>query len=250
VNNPQDEVRAFWSQIAEDWYIQVGEDGDANRLLNSDPVLWEFAGDVRGLRVLDAGSGTGYISKKMSEKGAHVTGIDVSDRMIAIARQRYPDIEFRVDSCGDLRTCGDAEFDLIVSNYVLMDTPDLESAVRSFFRVLRPRGRAVLVFSHPCFPQGRKATTVDGSMTYHWPESYFERRKEVDPPWGHFKSEFIWFHRPLSDYWKAFVRAGFAVTGFEEPRLTEERYHLAETPSKLHNHRTRPYSVAFQLEKR
>lgn len=60
-----EETRDFWDRVADDWQIQVGDDGDSNRILNSDPVLWEFAGDVRGLIVLDAGCGTGYLSKKL-----------------------------------------------------------------------------------------------------------------------------------------------------------------------------------------
>ena len=37
--------------------------------------------------------------------------------------------------------------------------------------------------------------------------------------------------------------------GFEEPRVTEDRYHLAESEKKLRNSKTRPYSVAFKLRK-
>src|SRR5439155_23718010 len=85
-----EEVRDFWNRIADDWQIQVGDDGDRNRILNSDPVLWEFAGDVSGLRVLDAGCGTGYLSKKLRDRGALVTGIDFSERMIEIARATHP----------------------------------------------------------------------------------------------------------------------------------------------------------------
>ncbi len=54
-----EETRDLWNCLADDWRTQVGDDGGANRILNSDPVLWKFAGDVRGRRVLDAGCGTG-----------------------------------------------------------------------------------------------------------------------------------------------------------------------------------------------
>ena len=244
------ETKAFWNRVADDWRIQVGHDGDANRILNSDPVLWAFAGDVAGLTVLDAGCGSGYLSKQLSVRGARVIGIDFSERMIAIAREQYAGIDFRVDSCSDLRTVGDAEIDLVAANYVLMDTPDLEGAVKAFHRVLRPQGVAVVVFSHPCFPQGRAIHRgANGEIQYPWTFSYFERRKCVDPPWGHFTSEFIWFHRPLSDYWMAFHASGFRVEGFEEPRITEERYALAPDERKLRTSKTRPYSVAFKLRK-
>jgi len=246
-----EEVRDFWNRIADDWRIQVGDDGDRNRILNSDPLLWEFAGDVSGLTVLDAGCGTGYLSKKLRDRGALVTGIDFSERMIEIARATHPDIGFRVDSCSELRTIGDEHFDVVIANYVLMDVPDLERTMKAFNRVLRTGGMAVLVFSHPCFPQARATVSENDEETcYCWSSTYFEQRKCADPPWGHFKSEFIWFHRPLSDYWKAFMAAGFAVVDFEEPRITEDRYHLARNERELKNGKTRPYSVAFKLQKK
>ncbi|MCU1238290.1 MAG: Methyltransferase type 11 [Candidatus Solibacter sp.] len=246
-----DDVREFWNRVADDWHIQIGAAGDSNRILNSDPVLWAFAGDVGGLKVLDAGCGTGYLCRQLRDRGAAVTGVDLSERMIAIARAQHPDIEFRVDTCSELGTFADAEFDLLIANYVLMDTPDLEGAMRSFSRVLRTGGKAVLVFSHPCFPAGGATRSMNGDETnYRWTFPYFERRRRVDPPWAHFTSDFIWFHRPLSDYWKAFKAAGLVVMDFEEPRLTEERFHLAENPRKLASSRARPYSVAFQLRKR
>ena len=97
-----EETRDFWNRVADDWQIQVGDDGDSNRRLNSDPLLQTFAGDVNGLNVLDAGCGTGYLSRKLHKQGAHVTGIDFSERMIAIARAGHPNLDFRVDSCSKL----------------------------------------------------------------------------------------------------------------------------------------------------
>jgi ubiquinone/menaquinone biosynthesis C-methylase UbiE len=245
-----EKVRDLWNRVADDWDIQVGTAGDRNRVFNSDPVLWAFAGDVAGRRVLDAGCGTGYLSGQLHSRGALVTGIDLSERMIAIARARHPQIDFRLDSCSELRTIPDGSFDLLIANYVLMDTPHLEAAVCSFGRVLCSGGIAVLVFSHPCFPQGSANASGNGAeTTYRWNLPYFARSKRVDPPWGHFSSPFTWFHRPLSDYWKAFKAAGFAIVDFEEPRIAPERYHLVQDARTLANCTARPYSVAFKLQK-
>jgi ubiquinone/menaquinone biosynthesis C-methylase UbiE len=80
-------------------------------------------------------------------------GIDFSERMITIARGWYPEIDFRVDDRAALRIIADEHFDLVIANYVLVDTPDLRDTMAAFHRVLKPGGVAVLVFSHPCFPR-------------------------------------------------------------------------------------------------
>lgn len=249
--NETDEVREFWNRVADDWDVQVRDEGDSNRILNSDPVLWDFAGDVTGLNVLDAGCGTGYLARKLRDRGANVIGVDLSEEMIAIARAKGPEMDLRVESCSDLGSIQDGSIDMVIANYVLMDTPDLQGTMQTFNRVLKDDGIVVVVFSHPCFPQGRAAACADGKgMQYQWKSSYFEQQKCVDPPWGHFTSDFIWFHRPLSDYWKAFKAAGFNVVDLEEPRITEERYHLAGSERALSNSKSRPCSIAFKLQKK
>ena len=70
MNGNDEGTLAFWNAVADDWRIQVGDDGDDNRRLNSNPVLWSFVGDVNGLAVLDAGCGTGYLSRKLHDQGA------------------------------------------------------------------------------------------------------------------------------------------------------------------------------------
>ncbi len=247
----QNEIRERWNRLAADWDRQVGDEGDDNRRLNSDPVLWQLAGDVAGLRVLDAGCGTGYLSRQLRERGALVIGVDVAEEMIAIARGKSPDLDYRVDSCCELQSLEAESFDLVLANYVLMDLPDLEAAVTAFYRVLKPGGAAVVIFSHPCFPQG-DAEDADSPrrISYYWEFNYFEPQRRVDPPWGHFQDDFVWFHRPLSYYWKVFQSAGFRVSDFEEPRITPDRYHLAPDQRCLDNDRTRPYSVAFRLVKK
>jgi ubiquinone/menaquinone biosynthesis C-methylase UbiE len=214
----EDEIRDFWNRIADDWNIQVGLEGDSNRILNSDPVLWAFAGNVRGRKVLDAGCGTGYLSKQASDRGALVTGVDFSDRMIEIARANHPSIDFRVDSCTELRTVGDAQFDIVIANYVLMDIPELEATMHAFSRVLRNEGLAVLVFSHPCFPQGR-AQVANGKeeVSYKWTFPYFEQRRCVDAPWGTLRRTSFGFIGPYLTTGNRFDRRVSACWSLRSP---------------------------------
>ena len=250
MNTDFDEVRKFWDSVASDWQTHVGSDGDSNRRLNSDPVLWSFLGDVRGRRILDAGCGTGYLSMKLARSGAIVTGIDCSDRMIELARAAGPTLDFRVDSCSELSTVDDKEFDVVVANYLLMVTPDLDGTMIAFNRVLKLHGVAALVFAHPCFPSKCATVSAEGdTVSYEWNSPYFVEQKRADSPRKHFTTDFVWFHRPLSRYWKAFATAGFSVLEFEEPRITKDRYHLAPTKRTVKKCLACPYSVAFKLKK-
>ena len=67
--------------------------------------LLELLGDLPGRRVLDAGCGEGYLARALTTGGAEVTGIDLSTRLIELARARDPGgrIDYRV--AGQTRTC-------------------------------------------------------------------------------------------------------------------------------------------------
>ncbi|MEQ1503134.1 MAG: class I SAM-dependent methyltransferase, partial [Myxococcota bacterium] len=131
---------------------------DRNRRTQSDPVLWRLLGDVTGLRVLDAGCGTGYLAAKLAAAGAgSVVGVDLSANMIAVARREVgAGVTFRVDDAQTLATVPDASVDRVISNHVWMDLPDAEAAVRATARVLAPGGFAVVVFLHPDSHCGRR----------------------------------------------------------------------------------------------
>jgi SAM-dependent methyltransferase len=101
-------------------------------------VLTAFVGQLPGRRVLDVGTGTGRGALVLARGGAAVTGVDASDAMLAVARQRAAaeglDVRFQA---GDVHALGfpDRGFDAVVCLRVLMHTPDWRRAVRELCRV-------------------------------------------------------------------------------------------------------------------
>src|SRR5262245_60467857 len=59
------------------------------------PTLLDAAGVAAGSRVLDVACGPGAVATAAAERGAGVTGVDLSPQMVAVARARHPGLDFR-----------------------------------------------------------------------------------------------------------------------------------------------------------
>lgn len=105
------------------------------------------AADVRaGQRVLDVACGTGVLARAAVEwVGARgtVTGLDLNDGMLAVARQNAPSVNWRQGRAESL-PFDDAAFDAVVSQFGIMFFQDRVTAIREMMRVLRPGGHLAI----------------------------------------------------------------------------------------------------------
>ena len=108
-----------------------------------------------GERWLDVGCGTGAVAMRAARAGADVTGLDLSDVMIATARRRAADegLEISYD-VGDAEQLPypDAVFDVVSSSVGLFLAPDHEAVARELVRVARPGGRLGITCWRPGGP--------------------------------------------------------------------------------------------------
>jgi ubiquinone/menaquinone biosynthesis C-methylase UbiE len=102
-----------------------------------------------GERVLDLATGTGITAIAARERGAKVTGVDLTPELLAVARrnaaeQGFDDIEFKE---GDIEALpfADAAFDVVISTCGHMFAPDQPRVAAEMARVTRPGGRAVFL---------------------------------------------------------------------------------------------------------
>jgi len=111
--------------------------------------LLDAARVADGTRVLDVATGPGYVAARASDRGARTTGVDLSPRMIEMARRLYPGVDFREADAEDL-TFPDASFDAVVANFCLLHVGRPERVVAELARVLAHGGRlALTVWSTP-----------------------------------------------------------------------------------------------------
>ena len=229
-----EDVARYWDDNAAPWAEQVRRGADVAREWLNNPAFLAFIGDVRSRRVLDAGCGEGHNTRILARRGARMTGIDLSERMIALAREeerREPlGIDYTRTSYTDLAMFANASFDAVVSFMALMDGPRFDLAMRETFRVLGPGGLLAFSITHPCFlTRGAKWLRDERGVKLGWmvanyfdPAGWVERWRFTDAPGDAPEFTVPCFGRTLSNYVNTLIAAGYALERIEEPRPSEE----------------------------
>lgn len=122
--------------------------------------------------VADIGSGPGHVAARLHDLGLPVFGVDVSPRMVALARRAHPGLRFHVGSMTAL-DLPDETLGGIVALYSIIHVPDdhLSSVFAGFHRVLVP-GAPVLLGFQSGTEDGRAHLTErfgqEISLDYYW----------------------------------------------------------------------------------
>jgi 2-polyprenyl-3-methyl-5-hydroxy-6-metoxy-1,4-benzoquinol methylase len=194
-------------------------------------TIFDLVGTVKQKKVCDLACGEGYFSRALAERGAHVTGVDISSVLLEHARQRAGDlaITYIHDDAQSLTQLADQSFDLVVCNMALMDIPDIGKTLGAVHRVLSPGGSLAFAILHPCF-----------ESPFHAPDSPIEVNENgefVAIRVMHYLEEGHWnsggdgmrgrvgaYHRTISTYVNALLTNGFQITGMAEPAVAAGDY--------------------------
>jgi SAM-dependent methyltransferase len=121
------------------WYDEPG-----NELLDIEgPIVRRILDGLPVGVAVDAACGTGRHSLHLAAGGHRVIGTDSSPEMLAVARTKLPEGDWRTGDLHDLPVA-DAEADLVVCALALAHVPDLAPVFAEFARVLRPGGHLVV----------------------------------------------------------------------------------------------------------
>ena len=108
-------------------------------------------------RVLDYGCGVGLLAKMLAERGYSVTGVDISERFIGAAREKFagiPGLEFEVMNDLPLRFEVGA-FDIVVTSSALEHCTGVDAILLEFMRILRKGGLLVIETPNMISPLSR-----------------------------------------------------------------------------------------------
>lgn len=151
----------------------------------------ELAAPQPGDDLLDIGCGPGFLSVRAAEQvrpGGSVTGADVAEGMLAIAREKADaagvgdTVSFTLGDMHDLQFA-DGQFDKVVCSYALFFAQDVTAVGRELWRVVAPGGRLVIAtigeqFFEPMWTEFRRETAAlrpDLDINMPW-----ERRQVAD----------------------------------------------------------------------
>jgi magnesium-protoporphyrin O-methyltransferase len=182
----RDQIENYFNDTAADAWKRLTSDAPLGRIRQTvragrdemrTTLLGWLPNDLRGLRVLDAGCGTGALANEAAARGADVVGTDISQSLIEIARQRSPrtfgvgNVEFIV---GDMLQPGLGDFDYIIAmdSLIHYSAPDMVASIAC----LAAKARHALLFTYaPSTP----ALTVMHAIGRAFPRS--DRAPAIEP---------------------------------------------------------------------
>jgi len=220
MTDPTDEIisgayRFNYDLIAQQYASNV--DNAPYNALYERPAMLSLLPPLDGLRILDAGCGSGWYAEQLIGRGARLDAIDASAAMVDFARERLEksgllskgNATLEVADLADPLPFDDATFDGIVSPLVLHYMRDWRPTLRQMRRVLKEGGWLQLSTHHPAADAERFQTS-----------NYFAVEHIVDEWEWVGKVEF--FRRSLTEIVDSITESGFVIDRMVEPVPTSE----------------------------
>ena len=142
-NVSPDEIARF-GKLAARWW---DPDGESRPLHDLNPVRLGYVAsriDLRGARVADIGCGGGLLSEALARSGAEVTGIDLGEKVIEVAKLHLHEsklqVDYRVQSSAALAAAEPGSFDAVCCMELIEHVPDPAALVADLANMVRPGG--------------------------------------------------------------------------------------------------------------
>ncbi len=228
------ENRNYWDSMADQW-VAPGE----RHWKQDDPTwgIWSVPEselnmlpvDMTGMRAIELGCGTGYVSSWMVRRGASAVGIDNSEKQLETAARLAQEHGKAIELIhGNAETTGlpDQSFDFAISEYGAAIWCDPYSWIPEAHRLLGPGGSLVFLGTHPlaqiCAPLNGDVCGRELVRDYFKLRRLDWRDVEIDPGG-------VEFNLPISKWIALFHETGFVVEDYHEIQApaaeTETRFY-------------------------
>jgi len=181
------------------------------------PTLQQMLTAIEGKAIIDLGCGYGWFCRWAQQHGAaHVLGLDVSEKMLARAREmtEAPGIDYQRADLETLTLAADS-LDLAYSSLALHYLQNIDGLFRTLFQALKPGGKLVFSAEHPIYTAALKQGWFiehDGQKT--WPVANYQLEGERLSNW--FADGVKKQHRKLATWINALIAAGFVIEQLDE----------------------------------
>ena len=209
-----DEIKNTYNKIAQAYHQKRLNPADStwNDYLEKPAMEAMLKPLVKDKKVLDLGCGTGILTNELVAWGAEAEGVDLSEEMIALAKENYPEIKFTTASSENL-PYPENSFDLAASSLVMHYLEDLQPTLVEIARVLKPAGSFIFSMHHP-FNESfdLNKAKIDGRpvlQPYFHKESYY---------WRMCGADILSYHHTFEDIIKNLKAAGFVLFDMYECR--------------------------------
>jgi SAM-dependent methyltransferase len=222
------------------------------------PAMYSKLPNLQNKTVLCVGCGTGEEVKYLNSLGVKkIIGIDISEKLIELAQESYPDLEFHVMDVEALDFLSD-HFDFVYSSLTMHYLESWTKALQSVNKVLKKNGIFLFSITHPFFSATHK--TEDKKMKSRIFGFKDTKNSEICEIYGDYLSSrkleiFIGrdlvvtnHHRPLSVIIKEIVNSGFEILDFIEPKAKDESKELNKNFWEIHQ--KIPEFMIFELSKK
>ena len=212
-----------WDALAA-WYDGwVGPRGSEHHRRTAIPASLALLEARSGERILDIGCGQGVLAPHIAKAGAQYTGVDVSPRLLARARRHHGQHGrfLRADAAAlsSHPQLAATQFEAVVFLLSLQDMDPLAAVIQRARELLAPRGRVVILMTHPCFRVPRQSG-------WGWDEGRKLRYRRIDryltplpvPMKAYPGASGVTtsFHRPLGEYVAALAANGLWLDAIRE----------------------------------
>lgn len=144
----KEKVREYWDGRGRFYDLDPGHDSREKE----ERIAWlaelrNVFGEDRK-KVLDVGTGTGFLALLLADFGYDVTGIDMSDGMLSVAKEKAQDIGLKIHfERGDAENLpfDDQTFDGVVCRHLLWTLPKPEKAISEWIRVTKQGGKVAVI---------------------------------------------------------------------------------------------------------